>query len=165
MNKSEQGFNASLKRNINSLIAICVAIVALGLNLFGTSAKEYNPNSPLYYNTAGRQNAPSGARVAIFDDYITPGQAMGNTVNYASAHFISDPVITITAEQNTSTLTNIPIVSIATKSTTSCTVNILTSNQQVVSILGSTVTGLVAATGLSSMKLHVRAKGYTYDTN
>jgi hypothetical protein len=142
-----------------------VAIATLLFTCFwGKDSKEYNPSSPIYYNSVGRMQAPSGARVAIFDDYVTPTVALGYVVDYSSAHFITSPIITITSEQNTSSTTSIPLVSISTRSTTSCTVNIVSSNNQVINVLGGTVTGLIAATGLSSMKLHVRAKGYTYDT-
>lgn len=70
---------------INPLIWILVLII--GSIIFAkipddkSSKKpyEYNPYTPIFYNSSGQI---SGIRPKIWDDFVTPTTAVGNSINY-----------------------------------------------------------------------------------
>lgn len=124
--------------------------------LFIFAKMEYDPLKPRYFTSGGEIARKQPLQ---FDAILTPTGA-AQSIDYSIAGFATITSITITPENNTSTVTSMPLASIKTWSTTSCTVNILQSNVQAISVLGTSVTGLVAATGLASMKLHIHVEGW-----
>ena len=131
--------------------AFC-AVFCMGL--VAAKTFDYNPMTPAYYLGTGSVSV----RPKVWDGIITPSTATAQTIDISAASFSNIQSITITPATS-SGLVSTPIVGIQSYTNSLVTVNILQSNSQVVSILGSTVTGLVAATGLANMRLHVHVVG------
>jgi len=138
-----------------SALGSMLIIAFAGTFIFAKSF-EYDPLKPRFFTSTGEivRKQP-----IYFDAIIVPTGA-AQSIDYSNAGFASVVSITITPENNTSSVVTMPLASIKTWSTTACTVNILQSNSQVVSILGATVSGLTAATNLTGMKLHIHVVGW-----
>lgn len=125
--------------------------------LTGYGISDAAPSSSVvkYYNPSGLVSGP----IKIWDSVITPASS-NPSIDISSAGFIGILSVTTTPANNTSTVTSIPFVSIKTYSTTNLTLNILTSNSQTISILGTLVTGLTMAASLTGMTVHVHVVGW-----
>jgi len=121
--------------------------------------KKFNSN-PVFFDKNGQCTAN---QIKIWGDTVVPTTSNGFSINYSTAGFTSIRKITITPQLNTSTVGSLPLAVIKDFNTTSCTVNILTQNNAVVSILGINVLSgapLVLAPSVSGMILHVQVTGY-----
>ncbi len=132
-------------RNLLSIITLCIAVAAF------VCAKEYDPLKTQYFSPTGR--IQKGYKV--WDAIVTPTTATGMSVDISSAGFTSISTVELTAANNTTTVTSMPIVAIQTYSTTSVSFNLLTSNSGVLGILQ----GLVGATSLTGLTVHVHITG------
>jgi len=146
----------SKKDQIVILSALGAMLLIAFSGLFIYAKFEYDPLKPRYFTTGSEITRRQPLQ---FDAILTPSTAT-QAIDYSNAGFATITSITITPENNTGTVTSMPLASIKTWSTTGCTVNILQSNSQVVSILGATVSGLATATNLASMKLHIHVEGW-----
>lgn len=121
--------------------------------------EKFNSN-PVFFDKNGQCNSN---QIKIWGDTVVPTTANGYVVDYSSAGFSSIRKVTITPQLNTATVGSMPIAVIKSFSTTSCTVNILTQNSAVISILGINVLSgapLILASSTTGMILHVQVTGY-----
>lgn len=146
----ESGILASAKRNMLAIFAMAIAIVSL------VAAKtEYNPVVS-FFTSAGQIRQPT----RVWDGIITPSTGNGQVIDISSAGFSSINSITITPANNTTSVTAMPLVAIKSYTSSQVVINILASNNQLVSVLGTTVTPLVTATTLTGFSVHVRVDGW-----
>lgn len=129
-------------------------IIALGF-VFIFSKPEYNP-TVTFYTPSGQIRQPT----RVWDGIITPTTGSGQTIDISSAGFSVINSVTVTAANNTATVASMPIVMIKSYTTSQVTINILTSNSTLVSILGANVAGLTTASSVSGMTVHVRVDGW-----
>lgn len=119
-----------------------------------------NNSNPVFYDKNGQCISN---QIKIWGDTVVPTTSNGFTINYSTAAFSAIRKITITPQLNTSTVGSMPIAVIKDFNTSSCTVNILTQNSAVVSILGINVLSglpLQLASSTTGMILHVQVTGY-----
>lgn len=120
----------------------------------------YNPQSAINIGMSGTAGGPNHDNIKIFTTVITPTTGNGFAIDISEAGFTQVTNINVQSINNTASLLNIPVVAIKSYTTTQVVVNIVVSNSQVVSLLGATVTGLVFATNLAGLQLHIRAEGF-----
>lgn len=114
---------------------------------------------PKMYNRSGvllRQ-------MRIFCDTIIPTTGNGQTVDISAAGFSTICNAVVTAQKNTATLSDIPLVSVKNCTTTTLTVNIINPNMSLVTLLGSGVLlgGAVGFEGApTNVRLNVMVMGY-----
>lgn len=121
--------------------------------------KIFNSN-PVFFDKNGQCTTN---QIKIWGDTVVPTTSNGYTIDYSSAGFSSIRKISITPQLNTTTVGSMPLAIIKTFSTSSCTVNILTQNSAVVSIVGINVLSglpLQFASSTSGIILHVQVTGY-----
>lgn len=116
--------------------------------------KEFNPIKTRYYNSSGEIMKPS----KVWEGIVVPTGST-QTIDISSAGFNTIRKINITGGNNTSTLTSMPFAVIKSYSTTQIQVTVLASNNQIINLFGTAVNGLVLATGLTGMELHVEVNG------
>jgi hypothetical protein len=108
-------------------------------------APEVAPTSytstDLWFNTAG-PIVMKGPLRHFVDSIVNPASATGITFNISSAGFTKLLGVVIEVRNNTNVITNVPLTEWTTSGTTSITCNILTSNSQLISLLGVNVVGL-----------------------
>lgn len=141
-------------KRISYFFASVIVIFAFCI-VFVYAKPEYNP-VVRYYTSSGIINQPT----RVWDGVITPTTGAGQTVDISSAGFSSINSVSITPANNTSTVTSMPFVCIKSYTTSQITVNVLTSNNQTISILGANVTPVVTATTLTGMSFHVHVDGW-----
>lgn len=118
------------------------------------ASKEFNPIKTRYYNSSGEIMKAS----KVWEGIVVPSSST-QTIDISSAGFTNIRKINITGANNTTTLTSMPFAIIKSYTNTSITVSILASNNQIVALLNTSVSGLVLATGLTGMELHVEVNG------
>lgn len=147
--ESERAKQSNLEKAVNKSLSEMFADGKLSV-----SAKEFNPVRTRFYNSTGEIMRAS----KIWQGVVVP---TGSTqaIDISSAGFTVIRAISITGENNTSTLTSVPFAAIKSYTTNEIQVAVITSNNQVISLLGTNITGLLYATGLTGMKLHVTVTG------
>ena len=112
-----------------------------------------------FYNSTGILNQTIKKWVGI----ITPTTSSGFSIDISSAGFTTISNIQIQVERNSTVVSDIPIVSIKSRTTSSIVVNLAQTNTATVSIAGINVLSglpLIFATNLSNILLHVEVTGY-----
>lgn len=115
---------------------------------------------PVFYDKNGQLTQ---GQVKIYADTSMPSTASGFSINISSAAFSVIKSVTITAQNNTSSIASMPIVVIQSVSTTAIVVNILTQNNSTTTILGINVLSgspLQTAASTTGMVLNVKVEGY-----
>lgn len=143
----------TIKRTYAKLLGIfiiCFTLCFVFAKIEKTNV-EYDPLKTTYYDASGRLMKA----YRVWDGIITPTTATGQTIDITSAGFTSISTIELTAANNTTTVTSMPIVMIKSYTNTSVVCNILTSNVGVLSILQ----GLVGPTTLTGMTIHAHITG------
>lgn len=110
---------------------------------------------PKVYNSVGLITQNIKQWVGI----VTPTTGSGYSISIASAAFTTITGIQITTEANATTAITVPLVSIKSYTTTAVVVNILVSNNGL-PVVGTALPGLVFATTLTGVKLHIQVTGY-----
>lgn len=90
---------------------------------------------------------------------VTPTTGNQFTVDISAAGFST--IISVQAQiiKATTSAASVPVVSVDSYSTTQVKLNIVQSNATLVSILGTTVNGLLFATSFSGMEIHLFVVG------
>lgn len=114
---------------------------------------------PIFYDRNGQSLTNT---IKVYSDTSMPTTSSGFSINISSAGFSTVKSVTITAQNNTSSIPSMPIVVIQSVSTTAVVVNILTQNNATVTILGIPVLSgspLQLASSTSGMVLNVQITG------
>lgn len=140
--------------------SLIYGIVIIFIGVLSFLGFEKSNSYPVFYDKNGQM---TGNTVKLWGDTVVPTTANGQTIDISSAGFSVVKDIQITAQLNTATVGSMPLAMIKTYSTTSISVNILTQNSSVVSILGINVLSglpLQFAASTTGIILHVRVLGY-----
>lgn len=132
---------------------ICAAaLVYLGVFRFNSNPVYYDHNGQLTSN-----------QVKIYNDTITPTTGSAFSIPITSAGFSVVKSVNISAQNNTGSVSAMPIVVIQSITTSAVVINILTQNNATTTILGITVLSgspLQAAASTTGMLLNVHVEGY-----
>lgn len=109
-----------------------------------------------YYNASGKINQPEKTWVGI----VTPTTASGFTVDISSAGFNTITSIQMQSANNTSSAVGVPLVSLKSYTTTQVVMNIIQSNNNTIASLLAPIIGLVFATNLTGITIHILVTGY-----
>lgn len=108
------------------------------------------------FNSSGLITSQSKSWVGI----VTPNTTSGYVVDISSASFSVITNVQLTASNNTSTITSMPMAIEKSHTLSSLTINILGSNSTLVGILGLTVVGLTTSISLTGVTVNIRVDGY-----
>lgn len=119
----------------------------------------YNPDD-LEIKMSGTAGGANHNKIYIWSDIVVPTTGNGFTFSVADAAFTTITNIQLTVENNTSSVATIPIATVKSYTSSAITVNLVVSGSTLVSLLGTTVQGLVFATNLTGVRLHARIEGF-----
>lgn len=114
------------------LILSIIGLILVSLVAF----RNYEYAPVRYYGPSGEDMAPSGRKVWRAE--VTPSTANGYSIDISSAGFSTIQGVYITPKKNTSAA-DAPIATIKSMTNTALVVNLQSSNQAVVTILGVNV--------------------------
>lgn len=101
-------------------------------------------------------------QVKIYADTVSPTTGSGFSISISAAGFTTIKTVSVTAQNNTGSISGMPIVVIQSVSISAIVVNILTQNNATTSILGITVLSgspLQTAASTAGMLLNVHIEG------
>lgn len=101
----------------------------------------------------------SNTVIKVWNDIVVPNTGNGYNVDISSAGFTTILSVQAQVVKSTSSATVVPVVSVQSYTTTQVSLNIVQGNTTLVSILGTTVNGLLFATNFSGMEIHLVVVG------
>lgn len=146
--------------NLNVVCALAIKqyvdsadkLLRANLTILNNDTAANHLNLIKFYNRSGLVSH----QMKVWADTVTPSTANGYSVNITSAGFTTILSVQATVFQNSSTAATIPLISGKTFTTSAIITNVQTSNSGVLGIL----TGLIFATSLTGMTIHVVVVGY-----
>lgn len=113
---------------------------------------DYNPNAPSIYTSTGKFTG----KPIVWVGRVSVTDASAQTVDISSAGFTVILATNVQPENNTTSATSMPTMSVKSCTTTTLTFNTLVSNSGALGILA----GLIAPTSLTGMYASVVVFGY-----